>query len=113
MGIRSIPRDDPKRHRTNMPRGTSKISLDKGISKIKKAGIKRRHWRRRLNHTCDKPLNAKAVGDDFIFTKTELPEEKPCITPVRDLLNNPHSIVPTSTWKGYGVSVDPILTRFC
>ena len=108
MGIRSIPREAPKRHRTNIPRGTSKISLINEISKIQKAGIKRRHWSRRSNQTWDKPLKAKAIGEDFILTKTELPEEKPCMTPVKDLLNKPQSIVPTSTWTGYGVSVGPV-----
>ena len=77
----------------------------KEISKIQKAGIKRRHWSRRSNHTWDKPLKAKAIGEDFILTNTELPEEKPCMTPVRDLLNKPHSIVPTSTGAAKAVGL--------
>ena len=66
----------------------------------KKAGISNKHCKRRSKKTLESPLSEKASGEHLIFTNTELPEENPCITPVRDFANIPQSIEPSMTCMG-------------
>ena len=96
-GIKSKPNALPSRASPNIPKGARIISGERLIPKRKKAGMRRRHCRKRSKKTWDNPLKEKARGEHLIFTKTELPDEKPCMTPVKDLAKIPQSIVPTIT----------------